>query len=302
MGQSRVVVVSLLVLLLGCGRAGDHPHSNFKTSSAITKKVAAAQPPQPDRPLDVSLPNLPTNPARKIIYNAGLEVVVENLKTAEQAVTKLVNDHGGYLAKSQVRAPASSLESRFGSWTLRIPVERFTPCLNAISELGELKHSSVDSSDVTDQFYDLQAHIKNNQVEEESLQKFLIQKSTQGTLDEILTIRKEIRAIRGEIERQQGQLQRWSNDTSFATVILSIYEQQIPVVATAPGMPTFIQQIYRTFSESLNAMLSVCRGLILFLVAILPWIPLFLVVLLIVWLTMTHRRAAIPPAAQRSQG
>ena len=39
---------------------------------------------------------------RKIIYEAELYLVVEDLAIAEQAVTRLVQQHGGYLADGNV--------------------------------------------------------------------------------------------------------------------------------------------------------------------------------------------------------
>ncbi|MCA9094114.1 MAG: DUF4349 domain-containing protein, partial [Planctomycetaceae bacterium] len=160
-----------------------------------------------------------------------------------------------------------------------------------------LKGSNVDSSDVTEQFYDLEAHMKNNRVEEEGLQKFLLEKSTTGTLDEILKIRKEIRAIRGEIDRQEGQLQRWSNDSSFATITLTIYEREVPVVAAVPVVPKFVERIRQTFSESLEAMLGVCRELTIAVVAVVPWLPMILLVVVFLWMISPRprKRIASPP-------
>ncbi|MCA9098653.1 MAG: DUF4349 domain-containing protein, partial [Planctomycetaceae bacterium] len=141
--------------------------------------------------------------------------------------------------------------------------------------------------------YDLEAHVKNNRVEEEGLQKFLLEKSTTGTLDEILKIRKEIRAIRGEIDRQEGQLQRWSNDSAFATITLTIYEREIPVVAAVPDVPKFVERIRQTFSESLEAMLGVCRELTIAVVAVVPWLPMILLVVVFLWMISPRPRKRI---------
>jgi len=300
MSPSRLAVVSVVVLLLGCG-SGSSGHSEYSSAPAanqtfVAKQNALAAVQGEVNTAEAALPPLSVNPARKIIYNARLELIVESLEAAEKNINRLATEHGGYLAKSDVRAPSHG-EERYGVWTLKIPVERFQPCMTNISGLGELKGSNVDSSDVTEQYYDLEAHVKNNRVEEEGLQKFLLEKSTTGTLDEILKIRKEIRAIRGEIDRQEGQLQRWSNDSSFATITLTIYEREVPVVAAVPVVPKFVERIRQTFFESLEAMLGVFRELTIAVVAIVPWLPMILLVVVFLWMISPRprKRIASPP-------
>lgn len=301
MHLSRIAVASLVVLVLGCAAgSSSEPHdygvAPASPLNAMTETVPPAEQAGNREQAGISLPHVPATPNRKIIYNANVELVVESLNVTEAAVSRLVEAQEGYLEKSVVRAPLIASLHRTGFWTIRIPVARFSACMSGIAKLGALKESNVESTDVTEKFYDLQAHIKNNQVEEESLQKFLIEKSTTGTLDEILTIRKEIRAIRGEIDRQQGQLQRWSNDTSFATISLSIHEKDVPVVAAVPVVPTFLEQIRQTFSGSLEAMLAVCQALTLALVAFVPWIPMLLLALVVVWLVTPRRDISVPPS------
>lgn len=102
------------------------------------------------------------------------------------------------------------------------------------------RRGSVDSDDVTDKYYDLQAHLKNDQVEEEGLRKLLLEKSGSGKLDDILAIRRELRSIRGQIEMQQGQLKRLEKDTALATINLKLIDRKQYVPPTAPNLGTSI--------------------------------------------------------------
>src|SRR5207249_1695619 len=115
---------------------------------------------------------------RKIIYMADVELVVEKFEEAEQLIRDLVKEFKGYISKSEVAgAPGSR---RHGQWTARIPVDRFDAFRDAIAGLGELQRNTLDSQDVTEEFYDLEANIKNKQVEEERLREHL--KKSTGSL------------------------------------------------------------------------------------------------------------------------
>lgn len=286
MSRPRAVVVLLSLIAAGCG-SGDVYRSHGAVSEGRNASNVApsisVQPPASSPAVPAKTSPAVTHPERKIIFNAGVELVVENFSATEEAVLKLVHEQGGYLAKSNMEGGTGPGAST-ARWTLRVPVDRFTTCLSSVSRLGELKSSTVDSSDITDQYYDLEAHIKSNLVEEEGLQKFLLEKSAHGTLEEILTIRKEIRIIRSEIDRQQGQLQRWGNDTAFATLSVMIYQKLPELAFVAPAEPSFLQKIHTTFFISYGMVVALGQEVILIVVALVPWIPMILGVVVGLWL------------------
>ena len=190
-----------LAACAGCGGdAKETPEFKSVNSLKVDRAPAQGQDGQ-QAPVDAE-----ENQPRKIIYRANVEMVVDDLEKAEQELNQILNEQGGYVAKSEVRGSPGS--PRSGTWTVRVPVEHFPVFMEAAGKLGELRRSSTDSDDITDKYFDLKAHLKNNQVEEEGLRKLLLEKSAGGKLDDILAIRKELRGIRGDIEQQQGQIQR----------------------------------------------------------------------------------------------
>ena len=58
--------------------------------------------------------------------------------------------------------------------------------MDGAKKLGELQTSRTDSEDITDKFYDLKAHIKTNKVEEEGLQKLLLEKAPSSKLEDLI--------------------------------------------------------------------------------------------------------------------
>jgi hypothetical protein len=260
--------------------AGDVPQQKMGAvaAQAQARKDAGEAPPQPQAKA----------PARKIIYTANAEVVTDDFEQAQRDLQQLLTEHGAYVARSEVRgAPGAP---RTGNWTVRVPVEQFPAFLLAVSRLGEQRRSTTDSEDITDKYYDLAAHIKTDEAEEESLRK-LLEKSS-GRLDEVLTVRRELTAVRGRIEEQRGRLQRWDKETQLATVVLSLIDRKDYV---PPVTPDFGGTVGRTLQGSLDALVYAGKVFVLVVVALLPWLAVLGVLgaPLLIW-RRRRRRAARP--------
>lgn len=220
---------------------------------------------------------------RKIIYNSDVSLIVENFDRTASAIAALIKNSGGYLADSDITGSPGS--NRRGMWKVRVPVEGFDGFVESVVKLGELVYRKTNSQDVSEEFYDLDARIKNKKIEEGRLVKHL-EEST-GKLSDILEVEKEISRVREEIERQQGRLNMLANLTSLTTVTIIVEERKDYV---PPANPTFAQQIALTFQQSVDNLAEFGKAIVLFVVALAPWLPLILLVALIVWLIA--RRAA----------
>jgi hypothetical protein len=240
------------------------------------------QPPKRDVPV-----------ARKIIFNGNVDLVVPDLDAATFRLQKLVEERKGFVGHSDVHGTKG--ERRTATWTVRIPVDEFEPFMDAVPKLGEMLSVRRDSQDVSDEYYDIEARLKNKQVEEKRLLEHL-QKST-GKLEDILAVEKELSRVREEIERFQGRLNKLSNLTSLTTVTISMQEIKDYV---PPSSPSFRTSISRTFDDSSGTLGSFLRNVVLFFVAIAPWVPLIAVVIGVPWWWVRRRVRSVPvvsPAA-----
>ncbi|HEV3122265.1 MAG TPA: DUF4349 domain-containing protein [Isosphaeraceae bacterium] len=233
----------------------------------------------------------PNAPARKIIYNADIDLVVEDFAKGEAALMRLMEETKGYLASADVTG--SPGRQRFGTWKVRVPIERFQGFVDGVIKLGELQHRQTTSQDVTEEYYDLDARIKNKKVEEARLLKHL-EEST-GKLKEILDVEREISRVREEIERQEGRLRLLENLTALTTVTIVLHEREGYVPPEAPSFGTLIG---RTFSESVDYLVDLGKAVVLVAVAVVPWLPVLALVGLLLWLLV--RRARRRLAAIRS--
>ena len=225
----------------------------------------------------------PTSVPRKIVYTADLTITVEKLEKAEAEVVKRIHEAGGYLADSDLSGNPGS--NRSGMWKARIPVDKFESFVDSIVKLGELQKRSTNSQDVTEEFYDLETRIANKKVEEGRLVKHL-QEST-GKLKEILDVEREISRVREEAERMEGRLRLLANQSALTTVTIHVYERVGYVPETEP---TFGTMILRRFTGSADKLIRFCRNRILDVVSIVPWLPVWAVVLGVAWLIWKRLR------------
>jgi hypothetical protein len=274
-------LVPALTLCIGCG-------PDLREQKKVAQEATKAQE-QAGRALAGGEEAAPEKPAvevqRKIIYTAQIDLIADDFEKTEQELHQLIQDHDAYVARSDTHG--SPGVPRSGTWTIRVPAKQFEDFKNALAKLGELRLNKTDSDDITDRYYDLKAHIKNDQTEEEALRKLLIEKSANGKLEDVLAIRKELRDIRGKIEEQQGRLQRWDKETALSTVTLKITDRKDYV---APITPHFGTTIGRTFEGSFEALMSICRGIVLVAVALVPWLPVMAFVGVPMWLMIRRIR------------
>ena len=282
MRSSTILTAAGVLFLFGCGTdVGQQSPRGTMGAKRGSKEAAAPQAGEraqqepaagrPQAPIEIA--------PRKIIYTAQVEMVVEDLAHSEGELKRLIQEQKAYVAKSEMRGSPGS--PRSGTWTIRVPVDQFNALVEAIGKLGELRRSTIDSDDITDRYYDLKAHMKNNEVEEQGLLKLYLEKSSTGKLDDLLAVRRELRNIRGDIEQQKGQLQRWDKETQYATVVVTMHDRKDYVPTTTP---TFSTSISRTFRGSWESLVSVGQAIVIAVVALTPWLPVLGLIGLAIWL------------------
>lgn len=228
--------------------------------------------------------------ARKIIYTAQVDVVVDDFDEGESALKQMLKESDGYVAKAEVRGTPGT--PRSATWTLRVPVARFDDFLAAVGQLGELRRSSLDSKDITDAYYDLQAHVKNDETREEGLRKLYTDKAKVETskLEDLLAIDRELSGVRGKIDAQKGQLQRWDKETALSTATITMQDRKDYI---APMAPTFGGAIGRTFQRSVDSLVAAGKTVVLAAVALAPWLPVLALAVAPFWIALRRRRRSV---------
>src|SRR5689334_16220500 len=119
-GFSAVCVVALI----GCA---DESARTMESKSEMTAAAPAATPPAEAMPSreegGAAGEAVPAAMPRKIIFNAQVDLVVENMTATADALARLVKESGAYISESD--SQTYSQRHRRATWKVRVPVDRF---------------------------------------------------------------------------------------------------------------------------------------------------------------------------------
>jgi len=227
-----------------------------------------------------------------IVYNATLDVIVKDLEAATPEVEKLVAGHKGFVAKSEVKGNTGT--RRTATYTLRVPVAAFPALKEGLLALGTPERNVVDTQDVTEEFIDVEARIKNLKEQEAKLNELLKEKRKEEKLEDVIKVSDRIYVVRGDIERAQGRRNYLQNRVQLSTINVTLRE----IKDYKPAATSFSARIGEMFRKSWEALVDFGEGFVLVVVALVPWAPLWLPALIaLVWATrrlirMERERAA----------
>lgn len=207
---------------------------------------------------------------RKIIYTAAMEVTVVDVDAAAIQTQSILSANKGYVARSEVRDESGP--SRCATFTLRVPADNLRSLLDGLARLGTPTRNSLDSNDVTEEFVDVEARIKNLKQEEETLNRLL--KERAGNVDDVLAVRRHLQPVRESIDRSEARFKYLAAMTALSTVNLTLREKK---EETPPVSMAFGDQIGTTFLSSWSALVRFGKKLTLAGVAVTAWGPLLLV-------------------------
>jgi len=260
-----------LLILASCGCSAGREVPPSIPAGASLEQVGTA--PRPDRAEgdNDGAPHL-AGIERRIIYKAEINLVVCDFADTETAVSRLVREHGGYLADAHINRTAG--EQRSGRWQARIPVDRFESFLAAASKMGVPESRQQTARDVSEEYVDLEARTANQKRLEQRILKLL--EDSEADIKEVIEVERELARVRGEIEQTEGRLRYLTNRTELATVTIVAREQRDYV---PPQAPTFLARVRQAWSGSLLSLRRLGEHMAVAAVFAFPWLVILFVVI-----------------------
>lgn len=194
------------------------------------------------------------------VYRAYIEIEVRQITDEIERVKAMANELKGYVTESSIRQDD---RRKSASIEVRIPSEKYGQALSQIESMGELLSLSEEVSDVTMEFIDNAARLKNLKRQEQSIAGLL---DRQGKLSDILAIEKELARIRGDIESLEGRQNYLENQVAFSTISLTISEK-----APLPAFKNW--PVSETYGKAKQGFLYLGRGIISAIIYALVFSP-----------------------------
>ncbi|MCX7803710.1 MAG: DUF4349 domain-containing protein, partial [Planctomycetota bacterium] len=163
----------------------------------------------------------------KIIRTGELGIEVARYEDAYRQAEVTVRDHGGHIADSRVTQESDG--STRGRIVVRVPCEKFEALFGELRKLGRVESENVSAQDVTAEYTDLEARLKNARTAEARLLEIMKSKSILDKMEELLKVEREVMRVREEIERMEGRMRVMQDRIAFSTINLTLRERSLAV-------------------------------------------------------------------------
>lgn len=195
---------------------------------------------------------------------AALSIVVKDFGPVEAAVKGITDRHHGYIGELSTTAPkdaARNLEA-----TLRVPSAQLDAALAELKQLGRVDRESQSGEEVTKDYTDLLARLKNSRATEQRLVEVL--RNNTGKVKDILEVEEEIARVRGQIEQMEADQRTLETRVDYAMVHLSIAEDFRASLQVAP--PSTSTRLHNAVVEGYHDVAESLIGFVVWLLAIGP--------------------------------
>lgn len=221
--------------------------------------------------------NIPEPTKKVIIYTAETTIIVEKFDDVEGQLEALSKQFGAYVADSEVQRYDG--RRRRGKWVMRVPVAQYRALLNAFSGFGQVESTTSKASDVTAEYVDLEATLSTKRAVEKRLLDVLAKEA--GKITEVLEVERELGRTREEIERVEGKMRYFANLAALSTITLTVIEK--PGYEAPPSSPSLAERVKFAWRDSIDALVDFCEGSVVFVVALVPWLPVLAVIGVALW-------------------
>ncbi len=224
---------------------------------------------------------------RMIIRTVSMSVVVEDTDVMLAEIQNLVKANGGYVAASNRWL---SGEQAYASVTLRVPADKLEAVLGVLRDNSiTVENESSSGDDVTEEYVDVSARLRNLEATEEELLALLTEvRKNRGSAEDILAIHNRITELRSEIESLKGRQQYLERSAALATINIEIRPKPQPGTIVEPTAWNPLVTVNNALRGLVNAG-QVAVDVLIWLVFLSP---IFLIPILVLWLIIRAIRRA----------
>jgi hypothetical protein len=152
---------------------------------------------------------------RKLIRTESLGLIVKTPAETAEKIIQIAQRAGGFLVTSNVNGGA---DATCALLSIRVPTDKFDEVRAQIRKLSlRMENESIDAQDVTKQYVDQEARLRNLRAQE---QQYLVILRKAATVKDTLEVSDKLNEVRGAIEERQAEFEALSKQVE--TVVFNI--------------------------------------------------------------------------------
>ena len=257
-------MAALLVLSLACGVEEEASSTNLAPGRvALTDKGDTG-----------------SETERMIVRVVNMSLVVHDPVETLDTVTQMTQEMDGFIVSTRRSGGERDLVVTI---SLRVPTERTDEAIQRLRGLAErVTSEEVQAQDVTEEYVDLQAQLRNLEATEGQLLT-LMQRAE--TVSDTLEIQSELSRVSGEIERLKGRLQYLERTSATSLFNLTLVSSVSAEPLVEPGW-----QPLEIAKDGIRGLVSVGQGLANLGIYLGIFSPLWVPAAAIVWYLLRRQR------------
>lgn len=211
--------------------------------------------------------------AQKVIKRGYISFETSNFQKTKTFINEKLTQYEGRISSENIHNYGNK---ETHSLTLRIPSASFYAFINDIeSEAKSLESKNISTEDVTAEFVDVEARLKNKKALEERYLELLKQGKN---ITDILEIERQITQLRAEIESVEGRLKYLNDQVDYSTLEVSYFKKKASRLLLG-------SELKSGFSKGWN-------NLLLFFVGLVNIWPFLILLGLIIWFYLNKKKAS----------
>ena len=166
--------------------------------------------------------------SRILVKTGTMSLEVNDVEKASRQARALTKKHHGYLEN----ITSSQKDKPYARLKLRIPKDRLSTVMDETAALGKVSSRDIEIEDVTDQWIDLQAKLKNMRALRDRLRDLLAKAKN---VKEMLEVEKQLARVQSELDSLEGRIKAMSKHTAYSKLTLTIRQKSVPGPLGAVG-------------------------------------------------------------------
>lgn len=205
---------------------------------------------------------------RKMVRTAALEIVVDDVPKLAAQLESLASKFGGYVEKTEV-SQSKGIPQR-AQVVLRVPAARLDEVRAEIKRSAQLVETDkTDAVDVTRQFVDNEARLRNYQAEE---RQYLEIMRRAVKVEDTVKVAERLSDVRGRIEQLQAELKYLSQQVEMASIVVALRMES--VAQSSQWQPWY--QTKLAFADMVEGLITFADSII-YILLMLPVVLLWIV-------------------------
>jgi hypothetical protein len=228
---------------------------------------------------------------RMIIWTGNISLVVKDAEESLEKAEAVAQDLGGYVVNSSSWYQEEQVRA---SLTIRVPAGEFDTAMRHLKDLAiRVESRNVSTQDVTEEYTDLDARLRNLEATETELLALLTEvRERTSKAEDVLAVHRELSNIREQIEQVKGRMQYLETMTAMATINIELIPDALarPIVVAGWQPSGTAANALRALVRTLQSIVDAAIWLIIYVLPTLAVIAIPFFILWLIWRWWRRRR------------